>query len=126
MLPDAVQMFKASLFVLGIALKREGQQTQLRADHFDDGVGNFTCVWQEIAVPPKRTELNSKSQPVGGTAALSYLLKVQFRQGKVFAESIVVDLIGQAFWLFQPVIWTGMVNGRRCRIQDFPPPMARK
>ena len=61
-------------------------------------------------MPPKRTKLNRKSQPVGGTAALSYLLKVRFRQGKVFAESIVVDLIGQAFWLFQPVIRTGIVQ----------------
>jgi hypothetical protein len=74
----------------------------------------------------KRTELNCKSQPVGGTATLSDLLQVRFCQCEVLAESIVVDLIGQTLWLFHPVTRTGIFNGSRCRIQDFPPTMARK
>src|ERR1035437_3469121 len=121
MLPDTFQMFESSLFVLRVAINRDGQQPQLRADHFNDREGNAARVGKKIALPPKRTELNGESQSVGGSAALVHLLQVRLRQREVLPECIVIELIRQAPRLFQPIIWAKSVTARRGRVQEFAP-----
>jgi hypothetical protein len=90
---DTLEMFKSGFFVLWIAIKRDGQQPHLRADHFDDRRGNTARVGQKVPVPPKRTEQNGESQSVGRPAALIHLLQVLLGQREVLADGIVIDLI---------------------------------
>lgn len=126
-LADTFQMFEAGLFVLRIAIKRDWQQPQLRADHFNNGGSDVARVGQKITAPPKSTELDGESQFIGGPTALVHLLQVRPRQREVLAERIVIDPVRQSLRLFQPVFGSWTINGSRHLAQDFfAPPMARR
>ena len=72
-------------------------------------------------MPPKSTELDCKAYSIGRAAALVYLLQVRLGQRKILADRVAINLTGQALGFLQP----GWGILRTCRIQAFPPPMAR-